>query len=516
MRSILTATLVFAVSLPAPAWQRLDRDIDIECIQGTNRTSINCDYRLTGANNVSDISADLAGTTLQLTTNQTWPYQDSKTAILFLVDTSDPGRQAVIQKNAGHIEKLLQSLDQQKHQIGLAKFDKELSVLAPIGSASSEIIAAAKNLNAVGKTTELYRNLLDAIDIISAVNADRKVIFLLSDGQAEDQAYFHSDVIARARNQRVVINGIGYARSVPLSVALQTVRRLSEETGGRYIEANSAYELPDSIYRSPLDRIENGGRFSIDLKNIDYSAIPENAPIRLNLVTERNSISLKLPVQIPLSKPEPVKSTAPVDTVAADDKSTPGSTKSVQATPAQPVQVAPVAPVIVRESVTSTLDKWFLYGIPIALVVLLLLTVASLLVGFMRSRERSVPQVQIGDIKPYAYLVLQDETKRRYPITRTTWRIGRSKDNELSLDDNSISRRHAEIHRSQGDDFTIIDLDSLNGVFVNNEKVKIQSLKEGDIVEVGDVNFRFSLHSAEYPLEESTVMQKTKTPAYTH
>ncbi|NIO84343.1 MAG: FHA domain-containing protein, partial [Candidatus Aminicenantes bacterium] len=49
--------------------------------------------------------------------------------------------------------------------------------------------------------------------------------------------------------------------------------------------------------------------------------------------------------------------------------------------------------------------------------------------------------------RPYAYLISQTENAKRYPITRTTWRIGRSMDNEMTLPDNSISRRHAEIQR---------------------------------------------------------------------
>ena len=116
------------------------------------------------------------------------------------------------------------------------------------------------------------------------------------------------------------------------------------------------------------------------------------------------------------------------------------------------------------------------------------------------------------DFKPYAYLVVQDETKQRYPITRTTCRIGRSKDNELTLRDSSISRRHAEIHRDKGDVFTLIDLDSLNGVYINNEKVKKHRLHEGDILEIGDVILRFTLHSVAYEMEESTVVQNTKVP----
>ncbi|MCG8325464.1 MAG: FHA domain-containing protein [Thiotrichales bacterium] len=512
-RIFLSALVVF-ISLPAHAWQNLSRDIDIECLQSGNRLKINCDYRLINSTSVSDIQARIGDQNLQITGNDTWPWSTAKTAVLFLIDTSDPARQNVVARNLVHLEKLLGSLDD-RHLIGLATFDKDLTVLAPPGSGKDEILAAAQQVRAVGRTTELYRNMINAIETLARIQADRKTIFLFSDGLAEDKAYFHSDVVASARKHKVVINSLGYPRSVALSVALQIIRRISEETGGYFIEVDEQLNLPDDFMNNPLNWIETGGRFTVDLENVDYSNIPENSGITLAFSTDVGSFDVKLPVQRPAVTRKVTETAQAAEAVTGANTVEPAPAPTQTQTVSAPAP-APRTVTVAQQPAARGLDQWFLYGIPIALVVLLLLTIASLVMSFIKPRERNIPKVQIGDLKPYAYLVTQDETKRRYPITRTTWRIGRSKDNELALDDNSISRRHAEIHRSQGDEFTVIDLDSLNGVFINNEKVKIQQLKEGDILEIGDINFRFTLHSAEYPLEESTVMQKTKTPSYTH
>lgn len=509
-KTVVTSFLLSLCSLTY-AWQNLDQDIDIECLQSSNRLKINCDYRLIKADsNTVDIRANLDNQSLDVSGNETWPWSNAKTAILFLIDTSDPARENVVERNIVQLEKILHSLTGDQIA-GLATFDKDLTILAPPGSTREEILAAAQQVRAVGKTTELYRNLINAIDALAKVQADRKTIFLFSDGLAEDQAYFHSDVVASARKNKVIINGLGYPRSVSLSVALQIIRRISEETGGRFIESDNQYKLPEGFLNDPFRNIENGGRFTIDLKNISYENVPENTGITLTFATSTGNIAVKLPIQRPA-----VKKPAAPESVPAP-VSQPAESVQTQTV----VNPAPVSVPAIRETIPVAapgkgFEKWLLYGIPITLVVLLLLTVATLIINFIKPRERNLPQVQIGDIKPYAYLVLQDESMRRYPITRTTWRIGRSRDNELTLDDNSISRRHAEIHRSQGDEFTIIDLDSMNGVFINNEKIKIQQLKEGDIVEIGDVNFRFTLHGADYPLQETTVMQKTKAPSFTH
>ena len=76
-----------------------------------------------------------------------------------------------------------------------------------------------------------------------------------------------------------------------------------------------------------------------------------------------------------------------------------------------------------------------------------------------------------ADVKPLAYLITQEEKSKSYPITSSTWRIGRSRDNEMTLADNSISRRHAEIQRESDGKFVLYDRGSSNGVFINNKKI---------------------------------------------
>ena len=159
---------------------------------------------------------------------------------------------------------------------------------------------------------------------------------------------------------------------------------------------------------------------------------------------------------------------------------------------------------------------WLWYGIPAALIILLIITIAAffLIINNQGKKKQAVSN-SFKEFKPYAYLVLQDETKKRYPITNTIWRIGRGTDNEMTLRDSSVSRRHAEIDRDKGDIFTIIDLGSLNGVYVNNKKTDKQILREGDIIEIGDINLRFTLLPADYTYEEVTEMLNTRAP-FTH
>lgn len=61
---------------------------------------------------------------------------------------------------------------------------------------------------------------------------------------------------------------------------------------------------------------------------------------------------------------------------------------------------------------------------------------------------------------------------------------GRSADSDIFLDDVTVSRAHAEFRRS-GDSFAIVDLGSLNGTYVNGERVDQARLRGGDSIQIG-------------------------------
>lgn len=454
-----------------------------------------CSYRLLIPAATVGITARSGNQTLEITSSKSYPAADSITAVLFVVDTSDPGRQAVIIKIAEHIAHIMGKLGPH-HRAGLASFDKELVINVPVGGTSSEIAGAARSLIAIGLTTELYRNTIKAIEIVARTNADRKVILLLSDGQAEDKAYFHEDVVRTALNQGVIINSIGYPRSIALSVALQTLRRLSEETGGIFVETDSRFELPDSFMRGPFDNIDRGGQFIIDLNSL-ASTHPGPPELDISFETPAGNISASVPV-ILKAPPVPVvlPSTSLQSTVAA-----------VQPLIAQSVSAQ-------TNPENSLLDTLLWYGVPIALGILILLTLFTLLLIYKRQPQitPAVPTIVRDLNKPLAYLITQDETAKPYSVTTATCRIGRSRDNELTINDSSVSRRHAEIRRTVNGQFVLYDRESTNGVFVNNHKIKTHKLEEGDIIEIGDVFLRFTKKPGDFLLGNTTAMLRTRAP----
>ena len=70
--------------------------------------------------------------------------------------------------------------------------------------------------------------------------------------------------------------------------------------------------------------------------------------------------------------------------------------------------------------------------------------------------------------------------------------IGRSPENQIQVVKPGISRMHAVVNLVNGG-FSIKDLDSQNGTFVNGDRVNERLLLDGDLVDVGTVQFVFRL-----------------------
>lgn len=69
-------------------------------------------------------------------------------------------------------------------------------------------------------------------------------------------------------------------------------------------------------------------------------------------------------------------------------------------------------------------------------------------------------------------------------------RLGRSTDGEISLDDITVSRRHAEVVRD-GDSYLVRDSGSLNGTYVNSARIDEATLQQGDELQIGKFRLVF-------------------------
>jgi pSer/pThr/pTyr-binding forkhead associated (FHA) protein len=78
----------------------------------------------------------------------------------------------------------------------------------------------------------------------------------------------------------------------------------------------------------------------------------------------------------------------------------------------------------------------------------------------------------------------------RFSLDETSTKLGRHPDSEISLDDITVSRRHAEIERT-ADGYVASDAGSLNGTYVNQERIDRMLLRHGDELQIGKFRLVF-------------------------
>jgi DNA-directed RNA polymerase subunit RPC12/RpoP len=111
--------------------------------------------------------------------------------------------------------------------------------------------------------------------------------------------------------------------------------------------------------------------------------------------------------------------------------------------------------------------------------------------------EAWLEELRINLEQPGQYLAYRSPSGevRAHALQREWTRIGRSLAADVRFDDPTVSRRHALIVR-QPDGLRVLDDRSLNGVFVNGERVEWSTLADGDEIVIG----RHHLHFIDIPV----------------
>ncbi len=116
-----------------------------------------------------------------------------------------------------------------------------------------------------------------------------------------------------------------------------------------------------------------------------------------------------------------------------------------------------------------------------------------------------------------AILVQDNNAGIKFPIDKQCMRIGRGAENEICIDDDLVSKEHAQIEvvlRSEKDaqvDYILQDLNSTNHTFVNDKPVSLYKLSNGDVIRIGVNNFRF-VDDNDGGLDETSRLYKTWIP----
>ncbi len=124
-----------------------------------------------------------------------------------------------------------------------------------------------------------------------------------------------------------------------------------------------------------------------------------------------------------------------------------------------------------------------------------------------RERPAWLQEARNGLSEPGKYLAYEESGRQVVcPLAQEWTRIGRSLAADVRFDDATVSRRHALVV-SQAEGVRVLDDRSLNGVYVNGERVEWAGLTDGDEITIG--------RHAIYFLDTATVGTASPSPALT-
>jgi pSer/pThr/pTyr-binding forkhead associated (FHA) protein len=96
-------------------------------------------------------------------------------------------------------------------------------------------------------------------------------------------------------------------------------------------------------------------------------------------------------------------------------------------------------------------------------------------------------------------IVAGPDAGRTIPVDNKTITIGRDDGCDITLKDEYASAKHCQVvFRYRTGHFTVIDLGSLNKVKVNGEIYVQRNLRSGDVIQVGQTEFKFMWPKADY------------------
>jgi len=192
-----------------------------------------------------------------------------KTAILFLVDTSDARRGMEILQAKKLITAALTKANGERHDIGVYPFTGQMDMdFAPMDSPLEDVASKVKTMKAEGKNTILYGSIIKAITELEKVKADRKALVVISDWQSEDKVWSAKDFTEKAKKRlkdsRIVCHSIILVHSEKSE--LDVAEAITNVMHGQMIKVDpKKVTIPVSFVAGLYNDLESGGSAEIDL-----------------------------------------------------------------------------------------------------------------------------------------------------------------------------------------------------------------------------------------------------------
>lgn len=415
-------------------------------------------------------------------------------ATLVLIDrsptTGQGGRRATWAFERDQILKLTRSLPDGE-QVAVYTFDEKLTKVVDFTTNRATVTDAISSLELAGLNTRISTSTEEAISILDRRrDVLLKNVIVITDGEEEGDGNT-ARVTAAANKAGVTVSALGMLWSAPgASSAGAAMDYLQELTDGSLGSFRPVRLRLRADAEAAMDRFVDDMNSSIGASGL---IVPKGTPQPAEIIVE---------MRVPIT---------------GDENNYRSEEVRAKFIPAE----APAAAEAAAETDAAP-DEKLIFGFPelyVYAVIAVLATILLLLLFLLlrRSGKKDVvsledelnsddfedddfdhngkTEIGIGDprgsaapsLPPMAFLMRTD-TRDRIPVPGPRATIGRSTSNAVVLSDSSVSRVHATLQRNRDGSFSITDMDSLNGTFVNDRKILgTEAVKAGDVLGFGTV-----------------------------
>ena len=445
------------VTCPQPALESSEPAEDAKAAAQPQAYTVSCRVHAAEPAVVQSVKATLKGHTEQLETAYT-PFDIHKDTLsaMFLIQVLDPARGRTAQQIADAVLKITEAREGNR-RFSAYTFGNDLTQLAGFDASKADFDKAVRNVRTSSVPTQLYQTALEAIDRLAKEPGARKALVILGDGNSDDTGYTHEQVVAAARQAGIIIHTLGFVEIASEMPRFQLLRRLAEDTGGFRREIKQARD----------------GRFTVTAK-FAPDVLENGGTLKVNLKEPPGTVTLAVRADLGGGKSETAEQALMLPTPSVRP----------------PAVVEPQPPSWEEKTAAWIKDNRYIsYALGLGL---LLASLGFLLFAFGRKPAREPAAVPSKPKITYGWLEMLDGNATRHPLQMTNVRIGRHSDNDVCLQNDSISRRHAVLHyNADHNRFVITDLGTENGVVVNRVRQTSHELSDGDLVELGEVRLRF-------------------------
>jgi hypothetical protein len=389
---------------------------------------------------IDEIVATENGRPLEKPTVIPFPWSNAQTLLVFLLDVTDPRREAQLQADklalfeiAGHAKA--------HHQIIIVVYAAEIEPFLPADGNAGVVINRVAGQRARQSPANLGKALFDTLEMLSSMSYDRGAIFVLTDGHSDDSLNVSLLTERALRNDISVTFILSPSERESDRTALEAI---ASSTGGQVVE----HEGRETFVQNPFELLDSGAiaRFPLDLQSrYFWQSDPE---IKVIFYYGTNQLELK--------------STAPVPVAGARETA---------------VYIAKNHPFTVAGSGATVLAA----------------TTGLILFAVHRRKKRPGADARVEEARRQPVLALLQNIGdgTTYPIQAPMVQVGRADTNEIVLEDETVSRLHAVLQQGGCGTFSIQNRSDLNGTLVNHLPIETTTLADGDLITLGSTTLRF-------------------------